>query len=471
MIDACWKAPGKLKKLSIVAKAGSGKTRLLKEWMKQHPELRTVTATFSLFGGTIDSLADQLASLPAGPLNSQDLVERVVTRIDQEKIEVLVLDDIHWAENDGAVFLRGLLGALSNIAMLVILSSRPNGRALLRTLQPTAEIALKPLTGSSIKKMARRLISSRSAATEAGLRSKGNPLFVEQFAAWAAKTGFRGGKAGPRTLYEVIAARINYLSKVRLTDIRERLRWGQSWQRLTIDSDLEKLETEIGLWLDRLETGDYADRTEAARHLTNLEHIDYEIFILGALAGRPRQRSSRLREAIERLLVGSAKQIFKDLKRRAVKASVASKENILREAQRAGDVLYEAYNWRRALDFYEFASAFDASRRTNQSDQRLAECRRRNQKTLSDDDEIYAASAPIHLDTQPQVASLDLPNIWAELGRAHACRGYFVLAAQAAEAINDGAMASWAMRKAMEIDTIGNSHQTSVDEALGNTYR
>jgi hypothetical protein len=94
-----------------------------------------------------------------------------------------------------------------------------------------------------------------------------------------------------------------------------------------------------------------------------------------------------------------------------------------------------------------------------------------NQKTLSDDDEIYAASAPIHLDTQPQVASLDLPNIWAELGRAHACRGYFVLAAQAAEAINDGAMASWAMRKAMEIDTIGNSHQTSVDEALGNTYR
>ncbi len=469
IIDACRKASGRMKKLTIVAKAGSGKTRLLKEWLKQHPELRIVTATFSLFGGTVDNFASQLASLPTHPLNCQDLTEAVMTKIEKEKIEVLVLDDIHWAGDDGATFLRSLISALSSKIILVILASRPNGRTLLRKLQPTAEITLKPLKTSAVKNMARRLICSTPAATEAVLRSKGNPLFVEQFAAWSAETGFKGGKTGPRTLYEVIAARISHLSKVRLAEIRERLRWGQSWQRITIDSDLEKLETEIGLWLDRLETGDYADRAEAARHLAKLEHIDYEIFILSALAGRSRPRSNRLREAIERLLLGSAEQIFDDLKRRAVRASAASKENILREARRAGDILFEAFDWRAALKFYEFSGTLDPSRRTNQFDFRLAECRRRSRKTLKNNDEIEAALAQTSLDTNPRVTALGLPNVWAELGRAHRCGRYFVRAAQAAEAINDGAMVAWAMRKAREMDAVWKSSSEPIDEAIGKT--
>ncbi len=454
-----------MKKLAIVAKAGSGKTRLLKEWQKRHPDLHIVTATFSLFGGTLDSFVSQLASLPTPPVDCQGLIQAVITKIGEEKIEVLILDDIHWAGNDGAAFLRGLLDALSNTIIFVVLASRPNGLSLLRKLRPTAEIALEPLKTSAVAKIAQRLIHSAPIASEAARRSKGNPLFVEQFAAWAAETGFKGGKSGPRTLYEIIAARISHLSNVQLAKIGERLRWGQSWQRLTIGGELEEIETEIGLWLDRLETGDYADRTEAARHLAKLEHIDYEIFILGALAGRPRPRSNRLREAIERLLVGSKQQIFHDLKRRAMGASAASKENILREAHRAADVLFEAYDWRAALRFYEFAGALDPSRRTNQFDLRLAECRRRSQKVLEDDGAIESASAP-PLDTQPQVTALSLPNVWAQLGRAHHRARYFVLAAQAAEAVNDNAMAGWAMRKAMEIGTIQKSTSDRIDDAL-----
>lgn len=111
---------------------------------------------------------------------------------------------------------------------------------------------------------------------------------------WAAETAFHGGSSGPHTLHQVIAARIEHLSKARMADLRQRLRWGQAWERQRLTDELVRLEAEVGRWLDRLETGDYADRVDAAGHLVHLERLDYEIFLTSMLLGRPRPRSSRL---------------------------------------------------------------------------------------------------------------------------------------------------------------------------------
>jgi hypothetical protein len=107
----------------------------------------------------------------------------------------------------------------------------------------------------------------------------------------------------------------------------------------------------MGLWLDRLETGDYADRLEAARHLIRLERLDYEIFLTSMLVGRPRARSSRLREAIERLLIGSADQVLAELKRRAANGTTSTKEDVAREANARSDILAAAFDWARAQEF------------------------------------------------------------------------------------------------------------------------
>ena len=93
------------------------------------------------------------------------------------------------------------------------------------------------------------------------------------------------------------------------------------------------------------------------------------------LAGRPRPRSSRLREAIERLLVGSADQILADLAARAIKADGAEPENILRKAQRAGDCAYAAFDWAHAQRFYELALEFSQPWQREELQCRLAECR------------------------------------------------------------------------------------------------
>lgn len=451
-IDDCWKRARQTIKLAITAAPGSGKTRLIKEWLRRHPDIRALAANFSLFGGTIEDFASQLAELPPDRLDRGALVDAVVGRIRREKIEVLVLDDLHWADASGLEFLQALLAALPPTGMLVVLAARPSGREQLRALKAEIELKLNSLPAASAEKLARRLAASEPVATAAAVCSKGNPLFVEQFVAWAAEANFHVGQSGPHTLHQIIAARIERLSKVRMVDIRQRLRCGGSWERKAIGDELRRLEVEIGLWLDRLETGDYADRVEAARHLSQLERLDYEIFLTSMLLGRPRPRSSRLREAIERLLIGSADQVLADLKRRIVRANNITKEEISREAQRAADVLFAACNWTLARELYELAHSGALWEKT-EIGRRLMQCRRHSQEAIKDDAEVYSVFAKRRPEEKPAVDALDLPYVWADLGRVHRCGTYFARASEAAAAIKDDALAGWAKRKAAELRT------------------
>lgn len=454
-IESCWRLRRGIKKLAIIAEAGAGKTRLIKEWLARHRDHRALTATFSLFGGRIESFASQLAELPSDRLDFDALIDAAVDRIRADGVDVLVFDDIHWAGNEGVEFIERLVAALSKFSILIIFASRPSGRASVDTLRPDAVLFLKPLSASTVTILARRLIPSASVADEAARRSGGNPLFVEHFAAWAAEANFKGGEAGPRTLHELITARIEHLAKVRIAEIRERLRWSRSWERQSVNIELDRLEIEIGLWLDRLETGDYADRVEAARHLVKLERLDYEIFIAGVLAGRPRFRSSRLREAIERLVVGSSDQILADLKRRLAKAAPTAKINILQEAQRAADVLFGDHNWAAAEQFYNLLSPAASSSGSDEIEQRRTTCRLHNREVIVDDSDIYNLSADTNLETTPSVNALNLPYVWAAIGRRRSCSEYFILCAKAAEDIGDRAMADWARRKAAQLTLTG----------------
>ena len=448
-IEDCWTSASHTVKLAITATAGSGKTRLIREWLKRHADIRAVSANFSLFGGAVTEFASQMAELPSDRLDCGALVDAVVGRVHRDKIKVVVLDDLHWADAGGLEFLHALVAALLPIGIFVMLAARPSGRKQLQALQPNFELKLSPLPKPAVEELARRLGAPEPVAVAAALRSRGNPLFVEQFTAWAAETDPRRGSPGPRTLQQVIAARIEHLSKVRIADLRLRLRWGQSWERQDVDNELRRLEAEVGRWLDRLETGDYADRVEAAHHLVHLERLDYEIFLTSMLVGRLRPRSGRLREAIERLLLGSADQILLSLSRRAAKATCATKENIAREAKRAADVLFAACKWPLAADFYKLADSGSLWEK-NEIARQLARCRRHNQATIKDD-QIYSACPEQNLDEKPSVDTLELPYVWAELGRRLCQSKYFVRASKAAKAISDPAFAAWAERKTEEL--------------------
>ena len=76
---------------------------------------------------------------------------------------------------------------------------------------------------------------------------EGNPLFVEQFAAWAAERTFTVANLVRALYHQIIAARIEHLSKVRIAGIRQRLRWGTVLGASNaIERELRQLETEVG---------------------------------------------------------------------------------------------------------------------------------------------------------------------------------------------------------------------------------
>jgi hypothetical protein len=448
-LTACYeKSRIGMSRAALIADAGSGKTRLVREWRRQHPTLHMLVANFSLFGGDLISFTSQLAVVPPERIGIADLVGAVLARIEAETIEVLVLDDLHWANSEGVTFIERLLDALVTRNILVLLVTRPSGRSVLAALKPAEELALRPLPLSATRDLARRMIASQRLAALATRLSKGNPLFIEQFSAWAKETAYQKTDKAPQNLHQVIAARITHLSKVRLFDIRQRLRWGGLWDRQTIQQELDGLEGEIGLWLDRLETGDYGDRIEVSRHLISLERLDFEIFLAGTLAGKPRPRSSRLREAIERLLVGSAPQILADLESRAKYANDAQKANILIEAQHAANSTAGRYDWCLAAQFYELVQTLAEPRQREESAYRLAECRERCSGAPI---EIRTAAETPWTERSPAIDDLRLPAAWAQLGQRYGTAAYFGRAAEAAAAINDHAFAEWARQRELQL--------------------
>ena len=428
-------------RVALVAEAGSGKTRLVREWHRTHPAARLLTANFSLFGGDLVSFANQLAEVPSDRITVDHIIEAILSRIDHERIDLLVLDDIHWADPASVDFIAGLVNGLAARTVLALLVTRPTGRHIVAALEPDETLELSPLPANVSQELAERIVHLPLVAVVAMRHAKGNPLFLEHFALWARETAYRGVGPAPATLHQVIAARIAHLSKIRLNEIRQRLRWHAAWDRQAVRQELADLEREIGLWLDRLETGDYGDRVEVSHHLVKLERLDFDIFLAGTLAGVPRPRSSRLHEAIERLMGGSADQILADLRSRAARANDADKINILNEARRAAQSIAAAYDWPRAAEFYALALGLAEPQQQAEISTHLAECRRRFAEPPVDPPAMTDCS---WLEEHPAVDHLRLPEVWARLALSSEEPVYLQRVVEAAEAIRDLSYARWA---------------------------
>lgn len=86
-----------------------------------------------------------------------------------------------------------------------------------------------------------------------------------------------------------------------------------------------------------------------------------------------------------------------------------------------------------------------------------------------DDDKIYNGAPPQDLSDNPKICALDLPHVWAQLGRLHSRTAYLMRAAEAADAINDPAFANWAKGKAEEL-VAPLSVPTLIDEGSVQDY-
>jgi class 3 adenylate cyclase/tetratricopeptide (TPR) repeat protein len=132
---------------------------------------------------------------------------------------VLVVEDLHWADDALLEFLEHLLDWTAAVPLVVLCTARPE----LFERRPAwgggkrnaTTISLSPLTSDDASRLLQALLerSVLAAETQSLLleRAGGNPLYAEQFARMLVERGDSEGIAVPETVHALVAARLDTL--------------------------------------------------------------------------------------------------------------------------------------------------------------------------------------------------------------------------------------------------------------------
>jgi class 3 adenylate cyclase/tetratricopeptide (TPR) repeat protein len=144
---------------------------------------------------------------------------RFLEGLAEQRPLVLVVEDIHWADESLLDFLDELVDWVANVPLLVVATARPE----LLERRPgwgggklnATTLALSPLSDDHTAELLGRLLGrpvldadSQQALLE---RAGGNPLYAEQFAELYVEQGSTEELALPETLQGIIAARLDGL--------------------------------------------------------------------------------------------------------------------------------------------------------------------------------------------------------------------------------------------------------------------
>ncbi|TML24071.1 MAG: hypothetical protein E6G28_01610 [Actinobacteria bacterium] len=145
---------------------------------------------------------------------------RFLEALAEERPLVLVLEDLHWADEGLLDFVDELVDWLSGVPLLVVCSARPE----LLERRPgwgggklnASTIGLSPLSQEQTALLISRVLerSLLPAEIQQALleRSEGNPLYAEQFAQLYLERGSADDLPLPETLQGIVAARLDGLS-------------------------------------------------------------------------------------------------------------------------------------------------------------------------------------------------------------------------------------------------------------------
>ena len=145
---------------------------------------------------------------------------RFLETLAEQRPLVLVLEDLHWADEGLLDFVDELVGWLSGVPLLVVCSARPE----LLERRPgwgggklnAATLGLSPLsqeqTALLISHVLERTLLPAEIQQVLLERSEGNPLYAEQFAQLYLERGSAEDLPLPETLQGIVAARLDGLS-------------------------------------------------------------------------------------------------------------------------------------------------------------------------------------------------------------------------------------------------------------------
>ena len=196
---------------TVVGEAGIGKTRVARELLHELHEETTVLVGRCVSygeGATFLPLTEMMGAevLAAGSTGEIFLAaRRRFEELAAEKPLLLVFEDVHWAEPTLLDFVEYLGAQATGSPILALCMSRPD--LLAERSGWDASLTLEPLTDEH----ARELAGGEQHADRIVEIAEGNPLYVQQLAAYVAEEGEAALDAVPGSIEALIASRLDRL--------------------------------------------------------------------------------------------------------------------------------------------------------------------------------------------------------------------------------------------------------------------
>ena len=150
---------------------------------------------------------------------------RFVSALAEQRPTVLVFDDIHWAHPSTLDLIDSLAARMKDTPILILCLARPE----LLDIRPmwgggkisSFTIRLDPLGNDEAHALAAQLTSALAGDVAAQIEATagGNPLFIQELAAWVAEGGDRA--VLPSTVKAMIGARLDALPKEERTVLND----------------------------------------------------------------------------------------------------------------------------------------------------------------------------------------------------------------------------------------------------------
>jgi class 3 adenylate cyclase len=144
--------------------------------------------------------------------------QRFLEALAREQPTVVVLEDLHWADDSFVELVEALSVRLAGVPLLLLAIARSeflDARPTWARLPTNVTVQVQALTDSCAHDLVRRLLAGvgeqETVARRVEEAAGGNPLFIEELAAWLSEGGAAGARGLPANVKAIIAARVDEL--------------------------------------------------------------------------------------------------------------------------------------------------------------------------------------------------------------------------------------------------------------------
>ena len=144
--------------------------------------------------------------------------QRFLEALAREQPTLVVLEDLHWADDGLVELIETLSVRLAGVPLLLLAIARPeflDARPIWARLPTNVTVQVQALTDSYAHDLVRQLLASapdqEAVARRVDEAAGGNPLFIEELAAWLSEGGAADAGGLPANLKAIIAARVDQL--------------------------------------------------------------------------------------------------------------------------------------------------------------------------------------------------------------------------------------------------------------------